>query len=301
MRRRAEKRFERLMNMIWLFYFTQIVITVIGLVYYLVMSHNKLGLFLMEGKKSLISPVFFLGMGAFLLCINGYFLLRDRYYHKRLQVESDSREDSLKNIEKLNRDLRAQRHDFLNHIQVLYSLMELKEYDETATYLNHLYGDIIKVGSRIKTDSVSVNALLQAKSNEADKKGIIFDLLLKSRLDQLPIGDWELCRILGNLIDNAFEALSRSSIPKKVITLQIYEGIRHIDIRVRNNGPFIDEKLMNHIFDAGVSTKEDKEDHGMGLYIVRELLEEEGHSIKLEQEGDVCFHIVLNKMKEEQN
>lgn len=301
MRRRVEQRFERLMNMIWLFYFTQIVITIIGLIYYLVMSHEKTGIFMMNGSKTLISPVFFLGMGAFLLCINGYFLLRDRYYHKRLQVESDSREDSLKNIEKLNRDLRAQRHDFLNHIQVLYSLMELKEYDETATYLNHLYGDIIKVGSRIKTDSVSVNALLQAKSNEADKKGIIFDLLLKSRLDQLPIGDWELCRILGNIIDNAFEALSKSSVSKKVITLQIYEGIKHIDIRVRNNGPFIDEKLVNHIFDAGVSTKEDKEDHGMGLYIVKELLEEEGHSIKIEQEGDVCFHIVLNKMKEEQN
>ncbi len=48
--------------------------------------------------------------------------------------------------------------------------MELEEYEETRTYLNHLYGDIIKVGSRIKTESVSVNALLQAKSNEAEKK-----------------------------------------------------------------------------------------------------------------------------------
>lgn len=301
MRRRVEQRLERLMNMIWLFYFMQIVITLVGILYYFGMSRGHLGLFLYEGEKSVISPVYFLGMITFLLCINSYFLLRDRYYHRRLQVETDSREDSLKNIEKLNRDLRAQRHDFLNHIQVLYSLMELKEYEETATYLNHLYGDIIKVGSRIKTDSVSVNALLQAKSNEADKKGIIFDLLLKSRMDQLPIGEWELCRILGNLIDNAFEALSRSAIPKKVITLQIYEGIKHIDIRVRNNGPFINEKLMNHIFEAGVSTKEDKEDHGMGLYIVKQLLEDEGHSIKLEQEGDVCFHIVLNKLREEQN
>lgn len=289
------KRFERMVNMVWLFYLTQVFITIIGLVYYFIeMQNRNIGL-RQETSQLLIQPVYFIGMLSLLLLINGYFLMKDRYFHKRLRVESESREDSFKNIEQLNRDLRAQRHDFLNHIQVLYSLMELKEYDETATYLNHLYGDIIKIGSRIKTESISVNALLQAKSNEADKKNIIFDLLLKSRLEQLPIGEWELCRILGNLIDNAFEALTQSAISKKVVTLQIYEGIKHIDIRVRNNGPFIAEKLVNHIFDAGVSTKEDKEDHGMGLYIVKQLLEDEGHSIILEQEGDVCFHIVLNK------
>jgi len=296
MKRDISKRFERMMNMIWLFYLAQVIITLVGLSYYIFASKKGTLISEVTMTKLVINPVYFIAMLSFLLIINGYFLLKDRYFHKRLQVETDSREDSFKNIEQLNRDLRAQRHDFLNHIQVLYSLMELKEYDETAIYLNHLYGDIIKIGSRIKTNSISVNALLQAKSNEADKKGIIFDLLLKSRLDQLPIGEWELCRILGNLIDNAFEALSNSTIAKKVVTLQIYEGIKHIDIRVRNNGPFIDEKLTSHIFDAGVSTKEEKEDHGMGLYIVRELLEEEGHSVTLEQEGDVCFHIVLNKL-----
>ncbi len=173
--------------------------------------------------------------------------------------------------------------------------MELEEYEETRIYLNHLYGDIIKVGSRIKTESVSVNALLQAKANEAEKKGIHFDLLLKSRLENIPLGEWEFCRILGNLIDNAFEALESSGYHKKVVTIQIYEAIKSIEVRVRNNGPFIEDKMANKIFEAGVSSKKDKTDHGMGLYIVRKLLEDEGHRIVLEQEGDVCFHITMNK------
>jgi two-component system, LytTR family, sensor histidine kinase AgrC len=289
------KRFEKMINLVWLFYIAQVMITITGLIYYFNIRESLSFGMKQEDLHNFIQPVYFSGVLILLLIINGYFLLKDRYFHKRLQVESENREASFKNVEQLNRDLRAQRHDFLNHIQVLYSLMELKEYEETATYLNHLYGDIIKIGSRIKTESVSVNALLQAKSNEADKKNIIFDLMLKSRLENLPIGDWELCRILGNLIDNAFEALEQSKVTKKVVTLQIYEGIKHIDIRVRNNGPFIDEKLVNHIFEAGVSTKENKEDHGMGLYIVRQLLEDEGHSIRLEQEADVCFHISLKK------
>lgn len=289
MKKNLNERLNKVMTVAWLFYTIQFLITLAGFLYYLGIYQE------IFDRKTLIQPSYAIGLIFILLLINGYFLRKDRKLYKRLQLESDSREDSFKNIEKLNRDLRAQRHDFLNHIQVLYSLMELEEYEETGTYLNHLYGDIIKVGKRIKTDSVSVNALLQAKANEAEKKKILFDLNLKSRLTNIPMGEWELCRILGNLIDNGFDALTATDIPKKVLTLQIYEGIKTIEIRVRNNGPFVSEKLTNKIFDAGISTKKNKEDHGMGLYIVRKLLEDEGHKIVLEQEGDVCFHITLVK------
>lgn len=289
MKRNLFIRLNRVMTVAWLFYAIQFLITLAGFLYYLGIYQE------IFDRKTWIQPSYIIGLMFVLLIVNGYFLRKDRRLYKKIQVETDSREDSFKNIEKLNRDLRAQRHDFLNHIQVLYSLMELEEYQETGIYLNHLYGDIIKVGNRIKTDSVSVNALLQAKANEAEKKKIVFDINLKSRLTNIPMGEWEFCRILGNLIDNGFEALSTSDVPKKVLTLQIYEAIKSIEVRVRNNGPFISEKLTNKIFEAGVSTKKDKEDHGMGLYIVRKLLEDKGHKIVLEQEGDVCFHITLIK------
>lgn len=289
MKRNLYSRLNRVMTVAWLFYTIQFLITLAGFLYYLGIYR---GIF---DHESLIQPSYAMGLIFILLMVNGYFLRKDRKLYKKIRIESDSREDSFKNIEKLNRDLRAQRHDFLNHIQVLYSLMELEEYEETGTYLNHLYGDIIKVGNRIKTDSVSVNALLQAKANEAEKRKILFDINLKSRLSNIPMGEWELCRILGNLIDNGFDALDNSDVAKKVLTLQIYEAIKTIEIRVRNNGAFVPEKMTNKIFDAGISSKKDKEDHGMGLYIVRKLLEDEGHKIVLEQEGDVCFHITLFK------
>ncbi len=272
-----------------IFYVFQFLLVFVALLYYLGLSK---GIF---GGELYVSPSLVLGFVLLMILINGIILSKDRKFFRKIQAEAYGREDSIINIIKLNRDLRAQRHDFLNHIQVLYSLMELEEYEETRTYLNHLYGDIIKVGNRIKTKSVSVNALLQAKANEAEKKGIHFDLILKSQLEDIPIGEWEFCRILGNLIDNGFEALSNVNISKKVLTIQIYEAITVIEIRVRNNGAFVPEKMVNKIFEAGISSKKDKADHGMGLYIVRKLLEDEGHSIVLEQEGDVCFHITLKK------
>ncbi len=261
-----------------------------GLIYYILVQYH-----IIENQK-IIEPTLIIS-GIFILAlVNGFILLKDGSLYRRFILNSESREHAFTHVEKLNQDLRAQRHDFLNHIQVLYSLMELEEYEETRTYLNHLYGDIIKVGSRIKTECVSVNALLQAKSNEAEKKGIQVQILLKSQLSNIPIGEWELCRIMGNLIDNAFDALETSDKPVKTITIQIYEAIKSIEIRVRNNGPFIPEAMTHKIFDAGVSSKGEKEERGMGLYIVKELLENQGHKIVLEQEGDVCFHISLKKM-----
>ena len=53
--------------------------------------------------------------------------------------------DALDNLNRLNNDLRAQRHDFLNHIQVVYSLIELGEQEEAHRYLEQVYTDIQRI------------------------------------------------------------------------------------------------------------------------------------------------------------
>ncbi len=230
-----------------------------------------------------------------LIIMQGIILWKERRIYQCMMFNAESREHAFVHVEQLNQNLRAQRHDFLNHIQVLYSLMELEEYEEIKIYLNHLYGDVVKVGGRIKTESVSLNALLQAKANEAEGKGIQLQVLAKAHLSQIKIGDWELCRILGNLIDNGMDALMESDQETKIITVQIYEAIKSIEICVRNNGPRISEAFQSKIFEAGFSSKGKKEERGMGLYIVKEILRKQGHSITLKQEGDVCFQISLKK------
>lgn len=288
MRTKLYQKSNNIKFLLYTFYLVSLAVVTVAFVYYIVAY-----LYDYEPRRT-VNPIFFVLLLALLFIVNGILLLMDRWAYRRITFESESRESSIRDIEKLNKQLRVQRHDFLNHIQVLYTLMELKEYEETSEYLNKLYGDIIKLGEYIKTDSVAFNALLAAKASQAEKANIHFDLFFKSRLSNLPIGEWELCRIVGNLIDNGLEALAGSD-RKKVLTLQIYETITTLEIRVRNNGPFIDEKLVPRIFEAGVSTKKEAADHGMGLYIVKKLLEDEGHTISLEQETDVCFHIILKK------
>ena len=74
--------------------------------------------------------------------------------YRKLKESHDNLQASLKNLEKLNSELRAQRHDYLNHLQVVYGLMELEEYDELKQYLQPVYKDMLKTGKALKRAGV---------------------------------------------------------------------------------------------------------------------------------------------------
>ena len=69
----------------------------------------------------------------------------------------------MKNLENLNLKLRAQRHDYMNHLQVIYGLLELGEYEDAREYMEPVFKDITRVTRAMKTSQPAVNALLQAK------------------------------------------------------------------------------------------------------------------------------------------
>lgn len=96
-------------------------------------------------------------------------------------------EDSIHNLERLNAKLRTQRHDYLNHFQVIYGLMELEEYGEAKKYLAPVFKDIMKVSKALKTSQPAVNALLQVKMEAAERARIDFYPEIRSELSALPI------------------------------------------------------------------------------------------------------------------
>ena len=49
---------------------------------------------------------------------------------RKIALQTDMIEEAYRQLEQLNGMLRSQRHDFMNHLQVVYSLTDLKEYDQ---------------------------------------------------------------------------------------------------------------------------------------------------------------------------
>ena len=213
----------------------------------------------------------------------------------KLLNRNESLRESLDNLSALNDKLRMDRHDYLNHMQIVYGLMELGEYEEMNDYLRQVYKDLMKTGKAIKTSKPAINALLAAKAAEADAKQIDLCIEVKSDLKYLMIEDWELCKVLSNLIDNAVRALQECDRENKQIRVDITETQEQYIFQVEDNGPQIPEEMQEKIFKKGFTTKKG-EGHGMGLAIVSEILGENAGEMQLKsEEKATVFTVTFRK------
>jgi sensor histidine kinase regulating citrate/malate metabolism len=159
-----------------------------------------------------------------------------------------------------------------------------------------VFKDIMKVSKALKTAQPAVNALLQAKMEAAEKKGIDLFLEIRSDLKEIPLEPWNLCKVLANIIDNSITALSEVE-KDKSIHIEIGEDYQNYIFLIRNNGPEIPENLLGEIFKQGFTTKNEGE-HGMGLYIVSKIVREAGGTIQVASNSDkTSFSITIPKSR----
>ena len=214
--------------------------------------------------------------------------------HEKLKRQYEALVESFYQMQELNGELRGQRHDYLNHLQIVYGMMELQEYEELHDYLEPVYKDMMKVGKAIRTSIPAVNALLMAKMGTAEANGTDFYVEVKSDLKNLKVEPWELCKVLSNLIDNAITALPEKEGERKML-LDISEDRNFYLFSLSNNGPAIPEDQRETIFRQGFTTKRE-EGHGMGLYIVSGILKMNGGTVLVDSdEKETVFTVRFAK------
>ncbi len=218
--------------------------------------------------------------------------IREAFSARKLASDADMLQDAYAQLEDLNGTLRAQRHDFMNHLQVVFSLLELEDYKEASDYIERVYGDIRRVSRTLKTAHPAINALLAAKVGDCEARGVHVDLQIESPWTDLPVESWEMCRVLGNLIDNAMDAMKETPAPRLLIRLS--ESVQSYTFAIANNGPMIPSSVAERIFQRGFSTK--GEGRGMGLSIVRGIMESGGGKLTLSSdEKETRFEGTLPK------
>lgn len=205
--------------------------------------------------------------------------IREALSTRKLLTQLDDMDDTIDAMGEFNNTLRAQRHDFLNHLQVVFSLIEMAEYDEANAYIEQVYGKITAVSRVMKTANPAVNALLQVKIAEAEKDGVKVEVAITSKWETLEntMPDWEMCKVLSNLMDNALDAMEHLPASQRRLSVSLAENVKQYTFRVENTGAKIPEDIRESIFIPGFTTKGDG--HGMGLHIVRRTLKERGGDI----------------------
>ena len=127
----------------------------------------------------------------------------------------------------------------------------------------------------------------------AKERKIKFELTDESFLDfeHGIIDSYDLVTILGNLIENAFEACSLMENEEKEVEVSLYEDKNIIEIQVRDNGKEIQKDIKEFIFKEGVSSK--GEGRGTGLFLVKSRVELYNGHIEIEEFNDEKIFVVI--------
>ncbi len=116
-------------------------------------------------------------------------------------------------------------------------------------------------------------AFIIGKYNHAQELRISFDIDPESEMIDVPadLSREKLVTILGNLIDNAFDAALQSG-GNAQVKLSMTDVGNDLVFEIEDSGPGIPSALTDKIFDRGFSTKQ--EDRGHGLHLALKALNE---------------------------
>lgn len=226
---------------------------------------------------SMLYALIFLNITAF-----ASMWMYERYRNKKNESDLSAKcgeVEMLKNytevIENLLDEMQKSRHDYKNMILSLHDFVEEKRFDELAVYFEEeiLKSEAIeKISKNIylatkKIKQLPLKSLINAKLNEAMSGGIRVEITILSEIDITSVPTLDICRIIGNLLDNAVEAAQESD--NKVISLIMLKNNGQYSITLCNG--FSGEIDISRIWKKGYSSK--GRNRGQGLPIVKKLVD----------------------------
>lgn len=164
-------------------------------------------------------------------------------------------------LEKMDSEMRRFRHDYVNHMQSLLSLIKMGEYGEAEEYILKLQNTKHKTEALFTTGNKLADAILTDKSDILSENiRIEYQGIIPSSIENM-----DLCVILSNSIDNAIEACKECDFPCVIsVIAAVKQG--YFVITVKN--PTINPNSFN---DIPPTTKSDKKSHGIGLMNIKDI------------------------------
>lgn len=219
--------------------------------------------------------IFILIPAAFIIGNTVYLIYQIRNSELKKALESFERYSPV--ISQLLDDVRRRHHDFKNHLNTIYGLIQIsdeKALKETiSSYTNSLNVSLKSIDDILSINNAVVTAIIYNKINEAIKYQIQFKYGIRNDCTEFPFEDYEMSEVLNNLLDNAFEAIynSNNEVNKKVF-LNIGWDDQCCIVEVGNTGKKIEINDIQKLFDKEYSTKKSV-GHGYGLYNVKKIVD----------------------------
>ncbi len=182
-------------------------------------------------------------------------------YLERLQQQE---QENYSMLALTHKQMREFKHDIENQFSVLHDLMESGKTEKALEYLDTLGGFVRRSNCLCHTGNNAVDSIVNTKGSLAQTYGIEF-ICRVNIVSEIKADEMELCRILGNGLDNAIEACERLENAKKHILFSISEDKDNLYISIFNTSDRVNTENL--------STKKKTGMHGIGVNSIKSSVE----------------------------
>lgn len=245
-----------------------------------------------ELRAGQVYPVLVIGSFAFFFISSVVILIKALNMVESFVIQNV--QDSLnEQVLQLITSVKAQRHDFLHHVQVMNVLAQSEQPSDLLPYLLDLDHEVAVMNETLKIGSPFMSALLNAKLLEAESRDIRLEIHIESPYEQIKIDPRVVntVRILSNLVANALDAVESCE-----------DSQRWVGIRIDRNGDWWEFDVSNPVkagfalgelvWEPGMSSK-GNEHSGLGLHIARTLSIRSGGKLEMRFDDRQVVHFVL--------
>ena len=198
--------------------------------------------------------------------------------------------------------LRATTHEQKNRLHVILGLLQLGEMDEAIEFITQSVNSEEKNSNIINTiENKTIAALILGKINKAKELNIEFQLVKGSYLEAHNeyLSAQDLVTIIGNLVENAFDAIGDKEGERKV-DLFISCSDEWLMIIVDDTGSGMSEEVKEKLLTEEYTSK--GEGHGVGLRLIKDIVKRSHGEFNIEtEEGEGSSFTVTIQEKRKMN
>lgn len=192
----------------------------------------------------------------------------------------------IERVKKQYDDIRGLRHDMKHYIGIIQSLISEGKNEQAIEIIQSIYNNSTIYETVMYSDNHIINAILSEKKSRCDSLSIPLSINCTGKYEGR--SELELGIILANLLDNAIEAEEKLN-NNQCILVDIHQIKENYQISVRN---YIEESVLYNNSEL-VTSKYDKNNHGLGTRSVKKLTSKIDGSIDFYEENKYFVAVLL--------
>lgn len=249
---------------------------------------NVLSMYSEKNMYYFISIFGFLFLNIFIIYILDNIIEKFQLMHENMQLQHQmdyqdaNYEKTVHSFKQIKRII----HD--THQQFLYieECIQKNELSEASQHIRTTLNKVEDAYQRVNTGNLVIDALVTNALNIGQANGIQIDTQLQLHSQHIQVERYDLCVVLGNMLDNAIEASKKIKIAED----------RYMLIKIHSNPSNIFIHILNHIEQGNGhihSQKSNPDYHGIGLTNIARICDKYGGNMTLEIKHQVFNNMVI--------